>query len=295
MGKVLERRAIDAFRHGVGAAPTVANDADTWGGLSVCEWRLPWIDGFELQKNDDFVIAHHSNGSRKVRAACEGPWSTGTSIPGRISVIPPGRRVEYEIAGKVGFWSVHIPRSMLGGLSESPFSGEHRFHFAFENAFASSCIEILLNEARKGGRCNFPYVHAVTRSLLLHLLQDFRDEREDDEEASDSDSGHRLDAMLDFIDTHLDEPLRLDALAGRAGVSRAHFIRRFRSLTGMTPHRYLTLRRIEKAKELLKCPRYSLADIAMEVGFANQSHFTQVFHSTTEQTPGQFRRSLGVC
>lgn len=290
MNATTERRAVDAFRRGVRHAPTVTNDAESWGGVSVCEWKLPWLDGFELSENDDFVVAYHSEGSRKVRAACNGPWSETTSTPGLISVIPPDRRVEYTIEGEVGFSSIHIPRRLVQNLAESCFPADPEFRFAFSDPFAGSCIEILLAEAHRGGACNFPYVHAMTRALLLHLMQSFR-ARTPSAETAQSDSGLRLDAMLDFIDSRLTDPLKIDELAARAKVSRAHFIRRFRDVTGISPHRYVTLRRIERAKELLGDPCKTLVDISLDVGFGNQSHFTQVFHGVTGQTPSQFRRT----
>ncbi|MGQ0620386.1 MAG: helix-turn-helix domain-containing protein [Panacagrimonas sp.] len=285
----VERRAVDAFQRGVRRAPVVANDPEAWGGVAVCEWKLPFLDGFELAENDDFIIAHHSEGSRKVRASCNGPWSQTTSTPGLISVIPPDRRVEYTIEGEVSFSSIHVPRRLLSGLAGPSLVEEPGFRFAFEDAFASACIENLLGEARRGGACNFPYVHAMTRALILHLMQGFR--AEIDTGISRSDSGLRLDAMLDFIDSRLTDPLKIDELADRACVSRAHFIRRFRDVTGMSPHRYITLRRVEKAKELLLSTRQGLAQIALDVGFGNQSHFTQVFHVLTGATPSQFRRA----
>ena len=290
MDAATHRRAVDAFQRGVRRAPVVANDAEDWGGVSVCEWKLPFLDGFELAENDDFVIAHHSEGSRKVRASCNGPWSQTTSTPGLISVIPPDRRVEYTIDGEVSFASIHVPRRLLSGLAESCFASEPDFRFAFEDAFASSCIDRLLVEARRGGACNFPYVHAMTRALVLHLMQAFRAENPAPEDRP-SDSGLRLDSMLDFIDSRLTDPLKVDELAARANVSRAHFIRRFRDVTGMSPHRYITLRRIEKARELLLGTRLGLVQIALDVGFGNQSHFTQVFHAITGRTPSQFRRA----
>ncbi len=291
MSHATERRAVDAFRRGLRQSPVVANDAEAWGGLAVCEWKTPWLEGFELAANDDFIIAHHSEGSRRVRAACNGPWSKTTSTPGLVSVIPPDRRVEYTIEGEVRFASIHVPRRLLDGLSESCFASEPGFRFAFSDPFASHCIENLLGEARRGGVCNFPYVHAMTRALVLHLMQAFRADAGGAVEASQSDSGLRLDAMLDFIDSRLTAPLKIEELARRANVSRAHFIRRFRAVTGMSPHRYVTLRRIERAKELLSGPRPCLVQIALEVGFGSQSHFTQVFHAMTGQTPSQFHRA----
>lgn len=296
MGSVAERRAIDAFRQGVNVAPVVAQSADAWGGLAVCDWQLPWIDGFSLTENDDFVVALHSRGSRKVRASCDGPWSRITSTPGRISVIPPGHRVDYRIEGKVSFTSVHVPRQLMEGLTRANAAHTLDFRFAFEDAFATQCFEILLNEARQGEHSNFPYVHAITRALLLHLMQGYRKTvevplRKEPPPEVLARTGTKLDAMLDFIDANLAEPLKLESLAARAGASRAHFVRRFRSLTGLSPHRYLTQRRIEKAKDLLRGSEHTLADIALEVGFGNQSHFTQVFHGITGMTPSQWRRS----
>ncbi|WP_428311851.1 hypothetical protein [Hydrocarboniphaga sp.] len=82
MGELCGLRAVDAFSRGLRAPPTLVNDQQAWGGLSVCEWKLPSLDGFNLDENDDFVVANHSDGSRKVRAACNGPLSEKTSIPG---------------------------------------------------------------------------------------------------------------------------------------------------------------------------------------------------------------------
>lgn len=297
MGSVVQRRALDAFLHGIKVPPVVVQQADAWGGLAVCDWRLPWTRGFSLTENDDFVIALHSRGSRKVRAACGGPWSQTTSTPGLISVIPPGHRVDYRIDGTVSFASVHVPRQLMEGLTRSNFAHTLDFRFAFEDPFASQCLDILVAEAKQGDHGNFPYVHAITRALLLHLMQGYR-ATSAPETAADAgnngalaQTGTKLDAMLDFIDANLAEPLRLEALAARAGASRAHFVRRFRRLTGFSPHRYLTQRRIEKAKELLRGSRRNLADIALDVGFGNQSHFTQVFHQNTGMTPSQFRRT----
>jgi AraC family transcriptional regulator len=281
------RRAVDAFQKGICHPPVVANDPAQWGGLTVCDWKLPWLDGFELAENDELIVAYHSEGSRKVRAACNGPWSQTTSAPGLISVIPPDRRVEYTIEGEVGFSSLHIPRRLLANLLGSGVPAEPEFRFAFQDVFASACIENLLAQARRGGACHFPYVHAMTRALLLHLMQGFGGA---ELAGMQSDSCARLDAMLDFIDAGLAEPLRIDQLAARAGVSRAHFIRRFHDVTGMSPHRYITLRRVEKAKELLRATHRTLVEIALEVGFGNQSHFAQVFHAHTAQTPSQYRK-----
>jgi AraC family transcriptional regulator len=292
MSQLATTRALDAFSQALQAAPVLVNDDVAWGGIAVCDWNLPWVDGFDLKENDDFIVAYHSGGSRTVRAACNGPWSNVVSVPGLISVIPPGRHVSYRIDGKVSFCSIHVPSPLISGLLSSPFRGTPNFRFAFEDVFARSCVEILLNHARPGHITNFPYIHSITRALVLHLMEGFRYESTPTairEDAKWDETGVKLDWMLDFIDSRLAEPLTLDELADKVAVSRAHFVRRFRAVTGVSPHRYMTLRRIEKAKQMLRDSSLSLGQIALSVGFSSQSHFTQVFHSEAGCTPSQFR------
>jgi AraC family transcriptional regulator len=292
VGNVSGLRASDAFSQALRAAPVLANDEVAWGGIAVCDWDLPWVDGFDLEENNDFIVAYHSAGSRTVRAACNGPWGESVSVPGLISVIPPGRRVNYRIDGQVSFCSIHVPSALLEGLLTSAFPVQPYFRFAFEDVFARSCIEILLNHARRAPADNFPYVHAVTRALLLHLMEAFRQSqprRAFDAAEKWDETGVKLDAMLDMIDSRLGEPLTLDGMAKHVDVSRAHFVRRFRAVTGVSPHRYLTMRRIEKAKQLLRDSCMPLSQIGLNVGFGSQSHFTQVFHAETGHPPSQYR------
>lgn len=287
MATTMQPRALDAFSKGLKMPPAYANDAERWAGVSVCDWKLPWLDGFELAENSDFVIAYHSAGSRKVRAACNGPWSRTRSTPGLISVIPPGRRVEYRIEGAVSFSSVHIPAPLIENLTGRPATAAPDFRFAFEDGFASACVDALLDEAQKPRPGHEPLVDSVTRSLVLRVLCGYQDRAL--AAVADEQREAWLLAALDYIDTRLDRPLRLEDLARHVDMSRAHFVRRFRAATGESPHRFVIMRRVDRAKSLLKIPRLALAGIAHEVGFSSQSHFTQVFRAVTGKTPGQFR------
>src|SRR5262249_24074285 len=62
---------------------------------------------------------------------------------------------------------------------------------------------------------------------------------------------------------------------------------------GVSPHRYLTTRRIEIAKHLLERTRFSIAEIALETGFSSQAHFTHRFREQVELTPRQYRQGGG--
>jgi AraC family transcriptional regulator len=93
-----------------------------------------------------------------------------------------------------------------------------------------------------------------------------------------------------FIDAHLDADPSISDLAAECRLSASHFARAFRQATGMSPHRWLMRRRIERAKELLLAGELGLAQIALVCGFVDQSHFTRAFAASEGQSPGKWRR-----
>ncbi|GAB3227275.1 AraC family transcriptional regulator [Spirosoma arcticum] len=84
------------------------------------------------------------------------------------------------------------------------------------------------------------------------------------------------------------QPTSLAFLADVAGLSKFHLLRSFVKETGMTIHDYQTQLKICKAKELLK-KGSQIVDVALELGFFDQAHFSKCFKRFTSQTPGQFR------
>jgi len=87
--------------------------------------------------------------------------------------------------------------------------------------------------------------------------------------------------------------MTISDLAREVGLSRAHFARAFKISMGVPPHHYVTACRVTRAKELLSKTDQPLADIALEVGFSSQAHFTNRFREYVELTPRQYRRSMG--
>lgn len=104
--------------------------------------------------------------------------------------------------------------------------------------------------------------------------------------------GPRLQRVLDFIETNLANELTLDDLAAEACLSAFHFARLFRQAAGLTPHRYVTERRIAVAKEKLGLGRMSLTEIALETGFGSPANFSRAFRRATGCSPGQYKRAI---
>jgi AraC family transcriptional regulator len=99
----------------------------------------------------------------------------------------------------------------------------------------------------------------------------------------------RLRRVIEFIEQKIGTDVLLEDLAKTATMSPFHFSRSFKRATGLPPHQYLAMRRVEHAKELLKSTTLPVVEIAYRVGYTNMSHFIQLFRRATGETPGQFR------
>jgi AraC-like DNA-binding protein len=103
----------------------------------------------------------------------------------------------------------------------------------------------------------------------------------------------RIRRTIAFIDDHLDQIVTLAHLANAAGLSPTYFATRFRAATGISPRLFLVQRRLARAKVLLETTRMSMLDIALQVGFRTQSHFTTVFGRHEGDTPNHWRARHG--
>jgi len=95
-----------------------------------------------------------------------------------------------------------------------------------------------------------------------------------------------------YIEEHLAEEVSLPELADVVKLSPYHFARTFKQSFGLPPHRYLTSRRIERAKTLLAKPDISVTEIGLGLGFSEISSFTTAFRKFAGLTPTEYRRSL---
>ena len=100
---------------------------------------------------------------------------------------------------------------------------------------------------------------------------------------------YRLSQAIDYINDHLDDEIKLANLAAVVGISQYYFCQLFKQSMGVAPYQYVIQQRVERAKDLLRQKKVAIADIALECGFANQSHFTKHFRKVTGTTPKAYR------
>ena len=100
---------------------------------------------------------------------------------------------------------------------------------------------------------------------------------------------HKIQQAVRFINDNYRTDIRLDAVAGEAGMSPSHFSRIFKKVMGLPYQEYLNGRRITKAKNLLRTSAQSVAEIAVSLGFADPTGFGRTFKKLTGQTPSAYR------
>jgi AraC family transcriptional regulator len=86
------------------------------------------------------------------------------------------------------------------------------------------------------------------------------------------------------------EEFNLDRLAAQAGLSKLYFNHLFKSAVGMSPSHYHINLRMDEAKRLLRETKKSVVEVALDVGYANLSHFAQLFRRETGLSPSDYRR-----
>jgi len=96
----------------------------------------------------------------------------------------------------------------------------------------------------------------------------------------------------ELMRTRLADGVPLIELARECDLSPSTFVRAFKRSTGMSPHQWLLMRRVDRAIELMSDRSRSLVDIALSCGFADQSHFTRVFTARTGVGPGVYRNAM---
>jgi AraC family transcriptional regulator len=185
-------------------------------------------------------------------------------------------------------FEINVDPAAVGALSyerafEDPLLAEIGFAIASE----------LQNETSAGGLL----IGALASSLAARLVQKYVT-------ASSAQSlprrpvqgldRRRLLRVLDYIEANLESELTIERMAAIACLSRFHFARSFRQAVGESPHRYVSAKRLERAKALLMHSDRPLVDIALSLSFSSQANFTRAFSQATGQAPGQFRQRFGA-
>ncbi|MFI7006314.1 helix-turn-helix domain-containing protein [Streptomyces sp. NPDC050145] len=161
--------------------------------------------------------------------------------------------------------------------------------FRLSDPFLAMMVERLVLEYEQPGPADLLYAQSLVQAVAAHVIKVSAARGGPDPGPSAALPPRRLAHVLDYVHTHLGEPITLDTLARLAGVSPSHFSRVFRASTGHSPHQYLLRKRLDRARAALLDTDTPIAVIAEACGFADQSHLTRTMRRHLGLTPRALR------
>jgi AraC family transcriptional regulator len=234
------------------------------------------------------IIVVHSGSSASLNWKIDGRHKTSLFSQGDVIVNPCGffaapswsEQVELLLLGIDPIFVSRIAEQMnhRGNLELIP-----RFHFRDE--LLRQLIFGLIAEFEQDIPPNLVYAESLTHTLLAHIVRHYSVAGSKPIQMKAGLSARKLALVIDYINDNLSEELSLEALADLVGISPSYFMTLFKKSTGLAPHQYIITHRIAKAKMLLTHTKLSIAEVAVNTGFADQSHLTRLMRRHIGLTP----------
>jgi AraC family transcriptional regulator len=268
------------------------DNTQSWGPISASVVSRP--AGEAVWRSDYHRIIYYSVGHTGTLQYENGPTRRFQVLANQVAFVPRGATARYYIPVPVRRIQIlQNPETYDGLISDMVRGGAAHLEPSgiFSDPLLSQLSLTLANEMEPGFRDRI-LVDALNTALAVQITQRFVDPSKIALAPSNGLSRDRLKRVQDYIEAHLDDRLTLTELAGVACLSAYHFSRSFKQATGVGLHHYVMQRRLERAKTLLRRTRQPLALIALEAGFADQSHLNSVFRREIGVTPSQFRAAM---
>lgn len=222
-------------------------------------------------------------------------WRNGGG-PDRFCLMPAGSESSWDIRGDLSFVHLYCTGEHLSQLAEkiwdrSPAQLAPAEKIFAEDARVTQLYRHFLLSCDWQQPANHLMLSTASVLLMTYLVQQYSTVSWALPQVRGGLAPAVLKRVEAFIAEHHGSALTLADLAAEAALSDYHFARMFRHSTGLSPHQYVMIKRMERAEQLLRYSRMSLTDIACECGFSSLSHFSHRFRSRTGQSPSAWRQS----
>jgi AraC family transcriptional regulator len=221
----------------------------------------------------------------------------GTLIHGDIDIIPSGTPSSWELKDNDTVLTLGLDPDFLASvaleLGLQPGEEQIRNRFKVRDPQIEHIAWALQAAMESGSPCDRLYLDSVATALASRLLRKHGALTNGDVlQARHSLSQRRLKRVLEFIEENLSSDLSLDEIAAVAGLGLSQCKLLFRQATGLPIHQYVIRCRVERAAWLLRQGKMPISQVALEAGFAHQSHMALHMRRVLGTSPKAFQRNL---
>ena len=271
--------------------PLLSSATRGWNGLTVELHSFEATDAVVQQP--DHVIAVHIGGSTTLHQTRDGRTRTRNVSVGDIAITPKGspvgwRQGSHTLVILLRLAPEYVCNVAGGECAVDPGRFEIKGVFGTRDQAVEQLGRQLLAGLELEGADSHLYADTLAFKLTIHLLRHYTTATVTEWPRTRL-SPYKLRRAIGFIDDNLGHSLTLSAIAEAVSLSPGHFAHAFREATGVSPHRYVIERRVERAKVLLRQSQLPITEIADRIGCSSNSHFSVLFHRVTGLTPSQFR------
>ena len=184
---------------------------------------------------------------------------------------------------------VDLQRLSDPGLQECVRQLPQQTEVEFRDEGLSAVLRSMVAEAASGSPNGQLYAQSLSLGVALRLQQRGASRGRAGVERGKLTAA-QVQRLDEWIEVHLAQDISLAQLAQVAGFSAAHFVRLFKNSLGCAPYHHVLAVRLARARHLLLASELPITTIAVETGFASQSHLTTAFVRAYKTPPGQLRR-----
>jgi AraC family transcriptional regulator len=274
--------------------PVLSSQDQGWENILVEQFQYPSGEG-NCSTGDQHAICL-SLAARPVRFLQIKGGKTHTSLYGKgdISITPAQMPFFARWEGDDNYLQIRIASRFIQSVARealelNPDQLELMPEFRTRDRQIEAIGLMLLTELKQenlGGRL---YIDSLANVLAVHLLRQYATAQPRFTVYEGGLPERQLLQVLEYINEHLDQDIKLADLAALLDMSQFHFSHLFKQAIGTSPYQYLIEQRIERAKHLLKKSDRSVMDIAFLCGFNSHSHLSKQFRQVTGTTPKAYR------
>jgi AraC family transcriptional regulator len=183
------------------------------------------------------------------------------------------------------------PRLLINALDEAAHETDIELteHWDLIDRHISALLLEMTADLDDGSPAGKIYGESLANTLAVYLLKRYAVRRISPVIYKGGLPGYRLKRVLDYVADSLETNVSLSKLAAIADMNPHYFSELFKQSTGRSPHNYVLLQRIERAKQQLRDPKRSIIEAGLDAGFQNSSHFARMFRKLEGTTPSKFR------